>query len=461
MKLAPLTALSPLDGRYQKILDDLQPIFSEYGLIRCRILIEIQWLIFLSYESSLKEIPKLTTLDYEKLEAISKNFDMRAAKTIKEIEKTTNHDVKAIEYYLQQQLKKEGKFTDLINFIHFGCTSEDINNLSYSLMINEAREKILIPIIKKIGLHLQAMATDYAELSILSHTHGQPATPTTLGKELANIVGRIYVQYWHLTNMKLLAKINGVVGNFNAHKVAYPNFDWPSLAKRFIESLGLECNEYTTQIEPHDRLSEFLQSFIRLNNILIDCCQDMWGYISLGYFFQKVIKNEVGSSTMPHKVNPIDFENAEGNLGLANALANHMANKLPISRWQRDLTDSTVMRNLGCVFGYSLVAYKSLLKGLTKMRINEDQIRKDLNSHWEVLAEAFQTIMRRYGISDAYEQLKELTRNKSINKNQLRNFIEKLSLPQKEKEYLKSITPSNYIGFAPSLAKKVRNFKWN
>ena len=461
MKLTFLTALSPLDGRYQKKIGNLRLIFSEYGLIRYRVLIEIQWLIFLSYESSLTEIPKLTVLDYEKLKAISKNFDMQAAESIKEIEKTTNHDVKAVEYYLQQKLKKEKEFANLIHFIHFGCTSEDINNLSYSLMINEARSKVLIPVIKKIGLHLQAMAKDYADLPLLSRTHGQPATPTTLGKELANTVERIHIQYWHFINIKLLAKMNGVVGNFNAHKAAYPDFDWPSFAKCFVESLGLKLNAYTTQIEPHDRLSELLQSLIRLNNILIDFCQDIWGYISLGYFYQKAIKNEVGSSTMPHKVNPINFENAEGNLGIANALANHMANKLPISRWQRDLSDSTVMRNLGCVFGYSLVAYESLLKGLTKISTNENRIRADLNAHWEILAEALQTVMRRYGISNAYEQLKELTRDKSINESQLRNFVEKLSLPQKVKEYLQSLTPSNYIGFAPSLAKKVRNFKWN
>ena len=459
MKLTPLTALSPLDGRYQKKLDDLRPILSEYGLIRYRILIEIQWLLFLSSESSLNKIPKLTAPDYKTLEAISKNFDMQAAKTIKKIEKTTNHDVKAVEYYLQQQLEKQ--FTDLIYFIHFGCTSEDINNLSYSLMINEARQKVLIPIIKKIGLHLQTMAINYAELPLLSRTHGQPATPTTLGKELANMVARIHVQYGHFRSLKLLAKINGAVGNFNAHQVAYPNFDWPSFTKRFVESLGLEANEYTTQIEPHDRLSELLQSLIRLNNILIHCCRDIWSYISLGYFYQKAIKNEVGSSTMPHKVNPIDFENAEGNLGLANALANHMANKLPISRWQRDLTDSTVMRNLGSVFGYSLVAYESLFKGLTKISTNENRIREDLDSHWEVLAEALQTVMRRYGISHAYEQLKELTRDKLINKTQLKDFVEKLPIPPEAKEYLKSLTPSNYTGFAASLAKKARNFKWN
>lgn len=461
MKLTFLTALSPLDGRYQKKLDNLRLIFSEYGLIRYRVLIEIQWLLFLSYESSLTEIPKLTALNYEKLKAISKNFDMQAAESIKEIEKTTNHDVKAVEYYLQQQLKKEKEFADLIHFIHFGCTSEDINNLSYSLMINETRAKVLIPVIKKIGLHLQTMAKDYAELPLLSRTHGQPATPTTLGKELANTVERIHVQYRHFINIKLLGKINGVVGNFNAHQAAYPDFDWPGFAKCFVESLGLKLNAYTTQIEPHDRLSELLQSLIRLNNILIDFCQDIWGYISLGYFYQKAIKNEVGSSTMPHKVNPIDFENAEGNLGIANALANHMANKLPISRWQRDLSDSTVMRNLGCVFGYSLVAYESLLKGLTKISTNENRIKEDLNSHWEVLAEALQTVMRRYGISNAYEQLKELTQDKSINENQLRDFVEKLSLPKKAKEYLQSLTPTSYIGFAPSLAKKVRNFKWN
>ncbi|AJC50548.1 adenylosuccinate lyase [Coxiella endosymbiont of Amblyomma americanum] len=461
MKLKPLTALSPLDGRYQKKLSDLRPIFSEYGLVKCRVFIEIQWLLFLSCENSFSEIPKLTALDRKRLEEISKSFDIKSAEIIKKIEKTTNHDVKAVEYYLQHQLKKEKIFSDLIYFVHFGCTSEDINNLSYALLIDEARKKVLSPIIRKIGLYLQNMAINYADLSLLSHTHGQPASPTTLGKEFANTVKRIHTQYQYFINMKLSAKINGAVGNFNAHRAAYPDFDWLNFAKQFVESLGLEFNEYTTQIEPHDRLSELLQSLIRLNNVLIDFCQDMWGYISIGYFFQNTIKNEVGSSTMPHKVNPIDFENAEGNLGLANALADHMANKLPISRWQRDLTDSTVMRNLGSVFGYSLVAYKALFKGLTKIIANENRIKEDLNAHWEVLTEAIQTVMRRYGIPGAYEQLKTLTQDKFINKNQLKKFIDELPIPQETKEYLKSLTPNCYTGFASSLATKVRHLQWN
>ncbi|QHG92720.1 adenylosuccinate lyase [Coxiella endosymbiont of Amblyomma sculptum] len=461
MKLEFLTALSPLDGRYRKKLRSLQLVFSEYGLIRIRVFIEIQWILFLSCERSLSEIPRLTALDRKKLEQISRSFDIKSARSVKEIERITNHDVKAVEYYLRQQMRKEKKFSDLIYFVHFGCTSEDINNLSYALMTSTAQERILGPIIKRIGLYLQTMATNYAELSLLSRTHGQPASPTTLGKEFANTVQRLHIQYRHFTKMKLLAKINGAVGNFNAHRVSYPNFDWPNFSKRFVKMLGLEFSEYTTQVEPHDRLIELLQSLVRLNNILTDFCQDMWGYISLGYFHQKIVESEFGSSTMPHKVNPIDFENAEGNLGLANALANHMINKLPISRWQRDLTDSTVMRNLGCVFGYSLIAYKSLFKGLKKINVNENCIKKDLDSHWEVLSEALQTVMRRYRVPNAYEKLKTLTRDKSINKNQLKEFIEKLFIPQEAKEHLQSLTPKNYTGFASSLAKKIRYLQWN
>ncbi|AIT62967.1 adenylosuccinate lyase [Coxiella burnetii] len=461
MKLSPLTALSPLDGRYQNKVEALRPILSEYGLIRYRVIVEIKWLLFLSQEKTLTEIPSLNDSDIKKLEEIIDHFDLQAAEAVKTIEATTNHDVKAVEYYLQRQLEKEKNLAPLIGFIHFGCTSEDINNLSYSLMINEAREIALIPIIKNIGMRFQTLAEKYAELPLLSRTHGQPATPTTLGKELANIVARIHAQYHSLAHLKLLGKMNGAVGNFNAHQAAYPTFDWPTFSKRFIQSLGLEANEYTTQIEPHDRLSEFLQSLVRLNTILIDCCRDIWSYISLGYFFQKSKKNEVGSSTMPHKVNPIDFENAEGNLGLANALANHLINKLPISRWQRDLTDSTVMRNLGCIFGYALIAYESLLKGLDKISANEQRIREDLEAHSEVLAEALQTVMRRYGVPRAYEQLKELTRDKTIDKNRLTKFIEQLSLPTEAKNHLKSLTPSNYTGFAAELAKKISTFKWN
>ncbi|MBW5802259.1 adenylosuccinate lyase [Coxiella endosymbiont of Ornithodoros amblus] len=461
MKLSPLTALSPLDGRYQNKVEALRPILSEYGLIRYRVIVEIKWLLFLSQEKALTEILSLNDSDIKKLEEIINHFDLQAAEAVKTIEATTNHDVKAVEYYLQKKLEKEKNLAPLIGFIHFGCTSEDINNLSYSLMINKACEIALIPIVKNIGMRLQTLAEKYAELPLLSRTHGQPATPTTLGKELANIIARIHALYHSLTHLKLLGKMNGAVGNFNAHQAAYPTFDWPTFSKRFIQSLGLEANEYTTQIEPHDRLSEFLQSLVRLNTILIDCCQDIWSYISLGYFFQKAKKNEVGSSTMPHKVNPIDFENAEGNLGLANALANHLINKLPISRWQRDLTDSTVMRNLGCIFGYALIAYESLLKGLDKISANEQRIRDDLEAHWEVLAEALQTVMRRYGIPGAYEQLKDLTRDKKIDKNWLTKFIEQLSLPTEVKNHLKSLTPGNYTGFAAELAKKISNFKWD
>ncbi|WP_211923670.1 adenylosuccinate lyase [Coxiella endosymbiont of Amblyomma nuttalli] len=461
MELVPLSALSPLDGRYKEKVDALRPIVSEYGLVRYRILIEIKWLIFLSNEKKLKEITKLSNSDYKKLERIVDNFNLQAAHTIKEIEIIINHDVKAVEYYLQQQLQQELHFSSLMTFIHFGCTSEDINNLAYALMVNEARKVVLIPAIKKVGKQLQKLAERYAELPLLSRTHGQPATPTTLGKELANIVARIHAQYQAFIHCKLLAKMNGAVGNFNAHCAAYPDFDWPSFTQHFIESLDLETNHYTTQIEPHDRLSELLQSLVRLNIVLIDCCRDIWSYISLDYFHQKAIKTEISSSTMPHKINPIDFENAEGNLGLANALANHMINKLPISRWQRDLTDSTVLRNLGSVFGYSLIAYESLFKGLNKISANKNKIHKDLNAHWEVLAEAIQTAMRRHRIQEAYERLKEITRDKAIGAKQLKIFIEQLSLSVQEKERLKSFTPSNYLGFSVSLAKKIGNLKWD
>lgn len=441
MELTSLSALSPLDGRYKEKVDALRPIVSEYGLIRYRIFVEIKWLIFLSSEKKLKEIPKLSDSNCVKLERIIDNCNLKAAHAIKEIEMITNHDVKAVEYYLQQQLKKESHFSSLIAFIHFGCTSEDINNISYSLMVDEARKVVLIPAIKRIGRKIQKLAEKYAELPLLSRTHGQPATPTTLGKELANIVARIHAQYQAFAHCKLLAKMNGAVGNFNAHCAAYPDFDWPSFTQRFIESLDLEANHYTTQIEPHDRLSELLQSLVRLNIVLIDCCRDIWSYISLNYFHQKATKIEIGSSTMPHKINPIDFENAEGNLGLANTLANHMINKLPISRWQRDLTDSTVLRNLGSVFGYSLIAYESLFKGLNKISVNKNQTHKDINSHWEVLAEAIQTAMRRHHIQGAYEQLKELTRDKIVDEKKLKSFIGQLSLPTDEKERLKLFTP--------------------
>lgn len=461
MELSSLTALSPLDGRYYKTVDALRPILSEYGLIRYRTIVEIKWLLFLSQEKSLTEISSLTSSDIEDLEQIIDRFQLKAAKAVKTIETITNHDVKAVEYYLQRQLEKGKTLASLIGFIHFGCTSEDINNLSYSLMINETREIVLLPSVKKIGMRLQVLAMKYAKLPLLGRTHGQSATPTTLGKELANIVARIHTQYHSLFHLRLLGKMNGAVGNFNAHQIAYPHFDWPAFATRFIQSLGLEANQYTTQIEPHDRLSELLQALVRLNTILIDCCRDIWGYISLGYFFQKVNRTEVSSSTMPHKVNPIDFENAEGNLGLANALANHLINKLPISRWQRDLTDSTVMRNLGCVFGYALIAYEALLKGIKKISANKQRIRDDLEAHWEVLAEALQTVMRRYGVQDAYEQLKVLTRDKTINRNQLITFIKQLPLPSEAKDRLKSLTPSTYTGFAEELTKKIGNFKWD
>ncbi len=455
MELTPLTALSPLDGRYQEKLSKLRPLLSEYGLVRYRVLIEIRWLIWLSKEKQIPEIPPLRASDCKKLEQIASAFSLKNAEMIKTIERKTNHDVKAVEYFLQQQFKKDVTLKPLIPFIHFGCTSEDINNLSYSLMFTDTRDKILLPALEQLIDALERLATKNAGMAMLSRTHGQPATPTTLGKEIANFVARLNDQYQRLSDLPLTGKMNGAVGNFNAHRVAYPKVDWPSVSRRFVESLGLENNEYTTQIEPHDRLAELFHVISRLNNILINTCRDFWGYISLGYFQQKSVAGEIGSSTMPHKINPIDFENAEGNLGLANALLNHLSNKLPISRWQRDLSDSTVMRNCGTAFGYSLIAYQSINKGLSKLSVNESQIKHDLETRWEVVAEAVQTVMRRYGISEAYEKLKILTRGKSFDKNQFLKLINELPLPKETKKQLLTLTPQNYVGFAEKLTKKI------
>lgn len=450
----PLTALSPLDGRYESKLSELRPILSEYGLIYYRCVVEVEWLIHLASNPAINENDPLTQKEKEQLVGIISNFQLSDAESVKSIEQTTNHDVKAIEYFLRDKLT-EKQLERLIPLIHFGCTSEDINNLSYALMFKDAREKILLPSMQNMIAAINALAKETANLSMLARTHGQPASPTTLGKELLNVAIRLEKQVQLLSNVDVLGKCNGAVGNFNAHVIAYPEIDWTTISETFVQKLGLTWNAYTTQIEPHDWIAEAMHAMMRFNTILIDFNRDMWGYISLEYFSQKKIENEVGSSTMPHKINPIDFENSEGNLGIANALAEHFANKLPISRWQRDLSDSTVLRNLGCIVGYSELAYKATLKGLSKCVPNQDAVTDALNAHWEVLTEAVQSVMRRYGIGDAYEQLKAFSRGKRLDENGLKAFIDQIDIPNDAKERLKALTPESYTGYAVELLKKL------
>ena len=455
--ISALTAISPIDGRYYVQTDPLRELFSEYGLIHNRVKIEILWLIALSKDKEIKEVPKFSAKLISKLSNIIKNFSQKDAQAIKNIEKVTNHDVKAIEYWLKDSLKNEKEISKVNEFIHFACTSEDINNLAYALMLKEGLHTVLIPSIESILKQTAIYSTTFSEISMLAKTHGQTASPTTMGKEFANFGYRIKRQILKLKKQEVLGKINGAVGNFNAHISAYPKKNWQKFSKEFINSVGLVYNPYTTQIEPHDFMAEIFQSISRVNTILIDFNRDIWTYISNGYFKQKTIKNEVGSSTMPHKVNPIDFENSEGNLGMANALLNHFSEKLPISRLQRDLTDSTVLRNIGLAFGFSLIAYKSCLKGLTKLEINKPRINQDLDQAWEVLAEPIQTVMRKNKIKNPYEKLKNLTRgNQGVNKESLHSFIKLLNLPKKDKDYLLNLTPQNYIGVAASLAKKFK-----
>ena len=450
-----LTAISPIDGRYSNQTDPLRSIFSEYGLIRNRVKVEILWLIALSDDKDIKEVPKFSSKTISTLNRIIKNFGEQDAQAIKNIEKITNHDVKAIEYWLQDNLK-EKEVQQVSEFIHFACTSEDINNLSYALMIKEGLFDIVLPEIEAIIKQLKKYANEFSAVPMLARTHGQTASPTSLGKEFANIVYRLERQVIQTNKQEILGKINGAVGNFNAHLAAYPKKNWQAFSKTFVNSLGLTHNPYTTQIEPHDFIAEIFHNIARINTILIDLNRDLWSYISIGYFKQKTIKNEVGSSTMPHKVNPIDFENSEGNLGLANAILMHLSEKLPISRWQRDLTDSTVLRNIGLGFGYGFIAYKSCLKGLKKLKIDKVAIDRDLENAWEVLAEPIQTVMRKNGIENPYEKLKELTRGqKKITSELLLIFIESLDLPAKDKDYLIKLTPQTYIGAASSLAKKI------
>ena len=453
MPLDPLTALSPLDGRYASKVDALRPIFSEYGLMHRRVAVEIAWLIALSDEPGIAELPPFPTAARAGLQKIADGFSVADAARIKEIESTTNHDVKAVEYFIKERIGDDAALKQAKEFVHFACTSEDINNLSYALMLRDARDTVLLPELDKIIAKLRELAQTHAALPMLSRTHGQTASPTTLGKEMANVVARLKRQRAQLAAIDIPGKTNGAVGNFNAHAIAYPEIDWRAFSRRFVESLGLQWNEYTTQIEPHDGIAEFCDAQRRIDTILIDLARDAWGYISLGYFRQKLKAGEVGSSTMPHKVNPIDFENAEGNFGVANALLGHFGEKLPISRWQRDLTDSTTQRALGEAFGHALIGFASLEKGLGKLEVNADRIVADLDASWEVLAEAIQTVMRRHGLPEPYEQLKALTRGKGITRETLQSFIGSLDLPAADKQRLLALTPATYTGLAAELAR--------
>ncbi|MDR3394502.1 MAG: adenylosuccinate lyase [Parasulfuritortus sp.] len=455
MELTSLTALSPLDGRYRRTGARLAPYFSEFGLIRYRVLVEIEWLKALAHEKSIKEVPAFSAKTLAELDAIVANFSLADAEAVKTHEKVTNHDVKAVEYFLKDKTAGNAEVTRVSEFIHFACTSEDINNLSHALMLRDARAKVLQPALRQIESKLTELAVELADLPMLSRTHGQPATPTTLGKEMANVVYRLRRAMKRLTAVECLGKINGAVGNYNAHLAAYPKLDWEKFAEHFVVNLGLTFNPYTIQIEPHDYMAELYDACARINTILVDLDRDVWTYISLGYFKQKLKEGEVGSSTMPHKVNPIDFENSEGNLGLANALLRHLSEKLPISRMQRDLTDSTVLRNMGSALGYALLGYESLLRGLNKLEANPARLAEDLDHNWEVLAEPIQTVMRRYGLEKPYEQLKKLTRGKRITAARMARFIEGLAIPAAAKKELLEMTPASYTGQAAKLAKRI------
>ena len=448
MELSALTALSPIDGRYGDKTTELRTIFSEYGLLKYRVQVEVRWLQKLANQADILEVPTLSEQANKHLNEIVDNFNEQDAIRIKTIEKTTNHDVKAVEYFLKEKVNTNQELQAINEFIHFACTSEDINNLSYALMLKTARDTVLIPYWNKLIATITTQAKTYRDLPLLSRTHGQPATPSTIGKEFANVVYRLKRQLKQLESIEILGKINGATGNYNAHMVAYPQINWHKFSEEFVTSLGLQWNPYTTQIEPHDYIAEYFDCIARFNTIMIDFDRDVWGYIALNHFKQKTVAGEIGSSTMPHKVNPIDFENSEGNLGLANAIMSHLGSKLPISRWQRDLTDSTVLRNLGVGIGYAIIAYQSTLKGLNKLEVNQEHLLDELNRNWEVLAEPIQTVMRRYGIEKPYEKLKELTRGKRVDAQGMQQFIDSLALPEHEKTRLKQLTPANYIGFA-------------
>ena len=456
MALSSLTALSPLDGRYSSKVESLRQYFSELALIRYRVLIEIEWLQALAAEPVLAEVPEFSATAVKELDAIVTGFSELDGAAVKTIEARTNHDVKAIEYFLKERLAGNAEIAKVAEFIHFACTSEDVNNLCHALMLKAARDDVMLPALDRIIWRLTAMAHELADAAMLAHTHGQPASPTTLGKEMANVVARLKRARQRIAGVKLLGKINGAVGNYNAHMVAYPEIDWEKFARSFVENLGLEFNPYTIQIEPHDAIAELFDAYARANTIMLDLDRDIWGYISLGYFTQKTKAGEVGSSTMPHKVNPIDFENSEGNFGIANALLRHMSEKLPVSRWQRDLTDSTVLRNMGTALGYTLLAYDSLLKGLGKLEANYTMLSSDLDANWDVLAEPVQTVLRRYGVSGAYELLKDLTRGKGgITRESLHEFIKTLAIPDAAKNSLLELRPATYVGKAIELAKKI------
>lgn len=455
MELSALTALSPVDGRYGSKTASLRPIVSEFGLIRFRVQVEIRWLQQLAKLPQIEEVPAFSDDANAILDDIVSNFSEADALRVKEIESTTNHDVKAVEYFIKESFKGNAELDTISEFVHFACTSEDINNLSHALMLGTARDEVVVVQMQQVIDAIAQLAVDFAEQPMLSRTHGQTASPTTLGKEMANVVARLRRQLVQIKQVELLGKINGAVGNYNAHLSAYPEIDWQANAETFVTSLGLSWNPYTTQIEPHDYIAEMFDAVARFNTILIDFDRDVWGYVSLGYFKQRTIAGEVGSSTMPHKVNPIDFENSEGNLGIANAIMAHLAAKLPVSRWQRDLTDSTVLRNLGVGFGQSLIAYQATLKGISKLQINAERLNQDLENSWEVLAEPIQTIMRRYDIEEPYEKLKALTRGQKITKQILAEFVEPLALPEEAKQAIREMTPHNYIGNAVAQAKAI------
>ncbi|HGO5291487.1 TPA: adenylosuccinate lyase [Photobacterium damselae subsp. damselae] len=455
MELSALTAVSPVDGRYGSKTSVLRSIFSEFGLLKYRTIVEIRWLQKLAATDAIVEVPAFSAEANTYLDRIAAEFSEEDALRIKEIERTTNHDVKAVEYFLKEKVAQVPELHAVNEFIHFACTSEDINNLSHALMLTEAREKVMLPEVRNVIDAIKDLANQFRHVPMLTRTHGQPASPSTMGKEMANVAYRMERQFKQIANVEILGKINGAIGNYNAHLSAYPEIDWHQYSEEFVTSLGVTWNPYTTQIEPHDYIAELFDAFARFNTILLDFDRDVWGYIALGHFKQKTVAGEIGSSTMPHKVNPIDFENSEGNLGLANAIFAHLAQKLPVSRWQRDLTDSTVLRNLGVGCGYAIIAYTSTLKGISKLEVNQAALEAELDRNWEVLAEPIQTVMRRYGIEKPYEKLKELTRGKRVDSEGMRTFIDGLELPEEEKVRLKAMTPATYIGAAVELTDKL------
>ncbi len=455
MSLSELTAITPIDGRYAAQTQALREIFSEYGLMKRRVQVEVRWLEALAQWALIEEVPVLSPAAQGVLDELVEGFDECQAQRVKAIEATTRHDVKAVEYYLKEMLGTHAELAQVVEFVHFACTSEDINNLAHGLMLQTARNDVLLPLLTQVIDRLREMAHQHAYQSMLARTHGQPATPTTLGKELANVVARLERQTQQISAVPIMGKMNGAVGNYSAHSIAFPHVDWPEFCAAFVELLDLEPNWYTTQIEPHDYMAELFDALARSNQILLDLCRDIWGYIAIGYFVQKTVDGEVGSSTMPHKVNPIDFENAEGNLGLANAMFGHLSAKLPVSRWQRDLSDSTVLRNMGVGFAYTSIAIQSILRGLDKLEVHQAKMMAELFMSWEVMAEPIQTVMRRYGIPEAYEKLKALTRGKQIERPQIEAFIQALEIPEDAKQHLLEVTPHSYLGYAASLARHV------